>query len=83
MAHMQPEAQRFTQDEVKEFIDMGHEYLEDAEAGWYGRLSAPGYLDASDWQGPYETGEEALKAVMNFYEVDEDGEEIEEEVEPE
>lgn len=44
-----------------------------AEAGWYGRLSAPGYLDATDWHGPYKTSDEALREVMEFYEVDENG----------
>lgn len=46
------------------------------QPGWYARLSAPGYMDATDWHGPYATEEEALKAVCDFYEVDEDGEEL-------
>ena len=45
----------------------------DPEAGWYARLSAPGYLDATDWHGPYKTSDEALREVMEFYEVDENG----------
>lgn len=46
------------------------------KAGWYGRLSASGYLDATDWTGPFETSEEALQEVMNLYEVDENGDPI-------
>ncbi len=48
------------------------------EAGWYARLSAPGYMDATDWHGPYSSEAEALKAVCEFYEVDENGESADE-----
>jgi len=47
------------------------------EPGWYGRLSAPGYLDVTDWSGPFASGDEALKYVMEQYEVDENGDELE------
>lgn len=43
------------------------------KAGWYGRLSAPGYLDCTEWMGPYATHEEALREVCEWHEVDEDG----------
>lgn len=43
------------------------------EEGWYGRLSAPGYLDCTDWDGPYPTAEEALDAVKETYDVDDNG----------
>lgn len=43
------------------------------EQGWYGRLSASGYMDATDWHGPYKTSDEALREVMHIYEVDENG----------
>jgi hypothetical protein len=41
--------------------------------GWYGRLSAPDYLDCTSWDGPYATADEALQAVQDEYEVDENG----------
>ena len=41
--------------------------------GWYARLSAPGYLDCTEWDGPHETAELALAAVKEFYEVDDNG----------
>lgn len=41
--------------------------------GWFARLSAPGYLDATEWDGPHATEEEALAAVKEFYEVDDNG----------
>lgn len=46
------------------------------KVGWYGRLSAPGYLDCTDWQGPYETEDEAIKALCDQYDVDENGDEL-------
>ena len=33
------------------------------ETGWYARLSAPGYLDCTDWHGPEPTEEAALAAL--------------------
>jgi len=44
------------------------------EPGWYARLSAPGYLDCTEWSGPFERGDDALAYVCELYEVDEDGE---------
>jgi hypothetical protein len=32
---------------------------EERAPGWYHRLSAPGYLDRTDWIGPFETEAEA------------------------
>lgn len=50
---------------------------QDYPAGWYARLSAPGYLDCTDWSGPFKTEEEALQYVMELYDVDEHGDEVE------
>jgi hypothetical protein len=41
--------------------------------GWYSRLSAPGYLDCTAWQGPYATEAEALAAVQEAFDVDANG----------
>lgn len=41
--------------------------LEDATPGWYCRLSAPGYLDCTDWSGPYESEADALLNLYNTY----------------
>jgi hypothetical protein len=46
-------------------------------AGWYGRLSAPGYLDCTDWSGPYSSEEEAGEALNDMY----DGDPIEDDIE--
>jgi hypothetical protein len=45
--------------------------------GWYARLSAPGYSDCTGWDGPYDTSQEALDAVKEFYDVDDDGDDYE------
>ena len=37
--------------------------------GWYARFSAPGYMDRTDWTGPYETERAALVALAEMHEV--------------
>jgi hypothetical protein len=64
---MIPAASRFTRAEAIEYVGKG------SRAGWYGRLSAPGYLDCTEWSGPYKTEEEALLEVCDTYDVDLDG----------
>jgi len=69
MSHMIPVVEYFNAIEAAE-------YLEDpeAEAGNYARLSAPGYLDCTDWQGPYPRAWMALRAVCEEYDVLPNGE---------
>ena len=40
------------------------------QTGWYGRLSAPGYLDCTDWSGPYSSEEDADEALNDMYDGD-------------
>ena len=40
--------------------------------GWICRLSAPGYMDCTDWSGPYDTLENARLAIVEMYDVDPD-----------
>ena len=47
------------------------------ESGFWGRLSAPGFLDCTDWSGPFETEEEAIAELREAY--GEEGEEDEDE----
>jgi len=79
VGHMQPQAQRFTAAEARAMLseqDTDVAWLSTSELeGWYGRLSAPGYLDASDWNGPFENAFRALRWVCSFYEVDTRGNE--------
>jgi hypothetical protein len=44
----------------------------------WSRLSAPGYLDCTDWDGPFDTFALAKKSLAQTYDVDpETGEEVE------
>lgn len=40
--------------------------------GWFCRLSAPGYMDCTDWSGPYETYAEAVAALDEMYPDDDE-----------
>ncbi len=76
MAFMRPATDYFTRAEAIEYACPSAQDTEHYTAGWYGRLSAPGYLDCTDWNGPFASEAEALQAVMDLYEVDENGDEI-------
>lgn len=39
------------------------------ERGFYARLSAPGYLDCTDWQGPYASETEARTDLASTHDV--------------
>ena len=43
--------------------------------GWFAHLSAPGYMDQTEWDGPYKTEKKALDAVKSTHEVDDEGDE--------
>jgi len=63
-------------------IEKGHYELLRGErwrkqSGWYGRLSASGDLDCTDWSGPYQSEREAKEALNDLY----DGEPIEDDIE--
>jgi len=45
---------------------------ETVEGKWWCRLSAPGYMDATDWDGPFDTVEAAREAIEATYDVDPD-----------
>lgn len=49
---------------------------EDVETvfGWSARLSAPGYLDCTDWIGVFDTEDEALAALQEMYPDDDESE---------
>jgi hypothetical protein len=36
-------------------------------SGWFCRLSAPGYMDATDWNGPYSSEDEARQAIRDDF----------------
>jgi len=38
--------------------------------GWFARLSAPGYLDCTEWCGPFSSEKEASSYLKRMYEDD-------------
>ena len=40
--------------------------------GWFHRLSAPGYMDCTEWSGPYESEAAAMEALDEMYPDDEE-----------
>jgi hypothetical protein len=58
----------------------GSVYSATQECGWYARLSAPGYLDCTPWEGPFTTEALALVSICNTYDVDLHGNAIAESV---
>ena len=58
------------------YVDGEVQTAERREPAWYSRLSVDGYLDCTEWQGPYDTEEEALDACCDEYDCDENGDEI-------
>jgi methionyl-tRNA synthetase len=39
------------------------------QTGWWARLSAPGYMDATDWSGPFDSEAEAKAALAEEYDL--------------
>lgn len=59
---MTPKVEEWTATEAQEYTDDP-----EAEAGYYCRLSASGYLDCTDWSGPFETQREAEEHLVEMY----------------
>jgi hypothetical protein len=67
---MKPEICYLDSKELKK-IDWPQDMISDEgccpEPGWFHRLSAPGYLDCTDWCGPFDTRGEAEEACAEVY----------------
>ena len=51
-----------------------------AGAGYVARLSAPGYMDCTEWEGPFDTAKEARASLAESFDLCEEcGEELDEE----
>lgn len=46
--------------------------VEEKATGWFARLSAPGYMDRTEWAGPFKSAEEAEAELDEMYGSDED-----------
>jgi hypothetical protein len=68
---------------LKQFLDgdlLDDEEPELVKERFWARLSAPGFMDCTDWGGPFETLDEAKKYIEETYEVDpESGDRLEDE----
>ena len=40
------------------------------QRGWFVRLSAPGFLDCTEWSGPYDSQREANEALSDMFDGD-------------
>ena len=47
----------------------GGAFSVDAKPLWYARLSAPGYMDATEWTGGHETEDGAVREVTETYDL--------------
>ncbi len=61
-----------TLDRFAEECDLVRETCEIVEGKVWARLSAPGYMDCTEWDGPYRTLEEARRAIADMWDVDPD-----------
>jgi hypothetical protein len=43
--------------------------IETTPCSWFARLSAPGYLDCTDWLGPFDTIEQSRAAIVEVFNV--------------
>jgi len=58
---MKPQIVYFTAKEAKE------ENIENPRRGYYSRLSANGYLDCTDWFGPFNNPTSAMEALVDAF----------------
>lgn len=64
-------------DRISQYLE-GKPISAEVKYGFCARYSAPGYLDRTDWCGPYETSGEAIEACKELYGEGEDEDEDEE-----
>ena len=55
--------------QVSDYFENRECYTIDEVTGYSGRLSAPGYMDCTEWMGPYDSAEEARRAVIETFEL--------------
>lgn len=62
---MVPDIERLSAAEVREYLELEAE--DEAEPGWYARLSAPGYLDCTEWTGPFDSFDDAAQYLIETF----------------
>jgi hypothetical protein len=53
--------------------ETGATECETVSGKWWARLSAPGYMDATEWDGPHDTLEDARQSLSDTFDVDLEG----------
>lgn len=53
-------------------LDKGDSVFETIKGKWWCRLSAPGYMDCTDWDGPHDTKEAARISLRDMWDIDPD-----------
>ena len=76
-AFMVPACEYFETDEAKELNKQLEDGGYEEGAGWFHRLTAPGYLDCTEWSGPFPTFYRCLRSCLLWYEIDLNGHTIE------
>jgi hypothetical protein len=67
-----------SKDDFSDYVEGTEIYDFQKVTAWFARLSAPGYLDATDWGGPFKTKKDAKEYIEETYDVDPDtGDELE------
>lgn len=46
-----------------------YEFIEEHIGKFFARLSAPGYLDCTEWSGPFDTIQEAYRHIEELFDV--------------
>jgi hypothetical protein len=59
-------------EELKKYNDE----FDEAEPGYYHRLSASGFVDSTDWTGPFESEEQAFQACQELHGIDLNGDSL-------
>lgn len=68
---------RVRRDKIVKYTEGSEVYSVRKIKGWFAHLSAPGYTDQTEWDGPYKTERQALDAVKKQYDVDDEGDSTE------
>ena len=65
---MVPDICQFDSDpETGSYLEPNDPRADNRGSGFYARLSAPGYLDCTEWAGPFETEHEAEIYLVETY----------------
>lgn len=55
--------------DVREYVDGRPEAVTLVRGKWFARLSAPGYLDSTDWAGPFDSEQAARDDIADVWDV--------------